>query len=71
MESRRRSSRAVAEKSDAKDLKAFRGDGSAGHGGSSSDDENDEDNVSSCLRISTLFRKRGRCSFARRHLPMY
>lgn len=45
MESRRRSSRAVVEKSDAKDPKTLLGDGSAGPGGTSSDDEN-EDNVS-------------------------
>jgi hypothetical protein len=45
MESRRRSSRAVVEKSDTKNPKTFGGDGSAGQGGTSSDDEN-EDNVS-------------------------
>lgn len=45
MESRRRSSRAVAERNDLKDLKASGVDGSAGQGGTSSDDENEE-NVS-------------------------
>jgi len=43
MESRRRSSRSVAEKHDPKDLKANGGFGSTGQVGTSSDDENEDD----------------------------